>query len=286
VIKAEPRNSSAYATRGIVFMQDHEYNKARADLDRAISLDPKIAMYYYNRSSLYALEKDYAKALADIDQAIRLAPTEYRLHLQRALLDGLQGKNDDRVIEDVKLILAQSSRCAEAYVLRGRARKRKHELDLALADFSEAIRLNPKDSGSRYERGAIYYQKGEYSTALADFDEVIRRAPQSPASAGAYQMRAWVRSKVADVRFIDLGLALESALMACHVTAWKNADCLITLADVHGRYNDWAAAIEAMDKAIALLEPSDKRKAKWQSMRVAYQENFQNRFRPRELFPE
>ena len=182
VIKAEPRNSSAYATRGIVFMQDHEYEKARTDLDHAISLDPKIALYYHNRSSLGALEKDYAKALADIDQAIRLAPTEYRFRLQRAQLDGLQRNNDDRVIEDVKLILAQSPRCAAAYVLRGRARTRKQEFDLAVADFSEAIRIDPEDFRVYAHRGFAWLAKNELTKALEDYDRALSKKPDDAAA--------------------------------------------------------------------------------------------------------
>src|SRR5262249_50742850 len=151
--------------------------------DQAIALDPKAPMYHYNRSSLTVLEKNYAKAIADIDQAIRLAPSDYCFRLQRAQLYNLQGNNDDRMLEDLKVILAQSPQCGLAYSLRGFVRLRKHLPELASADFSEAIRLDPKDSYSRYERGVIYYQKDEYTKALADFDEVVRQAPQSPRSA-------------------------------------------------------------------------------------------------------
>ena len=63
-----------------------------------------------------------------------------------------------------------------------------------MADFSDAIRLDPKDTLARYERGLVYYKMDEHAKALADLDEVIRQAPESPSTAEAYRCRACIRS--------------------------------------------------------------------------------------------
>jgi len=38
----------------------------------------------------------------------------------------------------------------------------------AIADFTKAIELNPKDAGSYYNRGVVYYFKGNIEKACFD----------------------------------------------------------------------------------------------------------------------
>ncbi len=47
----------------------------------------------------------------------------------------------------------------------------KGDFDKAIADFSEAIRLDPKDADAYFNRGRAYEKKGETERARADFDQ-------------------------------------------------------------------------------------------------------------------
>jgi len=51
---------------------------------------------------------------------------------------------------------------------------RSHDYDLAISEFSEAIRLKPDDSLSHYNRANAYSDKGDYDKAIADYTEAIR----------------------------------------------------------------------------------------------------------------
>jgi tetratricopeptide (TPR) repeat protein len=66
---------------------------------------------------------------------------------------------------------------AESYEKRGSEYLAKSERDKAIADFTEAIRLDPERSGSYFSRGLCYNTKGDYDTAIADFSEAIRLSP-------------------------------------------------------------------------------------------------------------
>jgi tetratricopeptide (TPR) repeat protein len=56
--------------------------------------------------------------------------------------------------------------------------KEREDFDHALADFNEAIRLDPKDAVAYTNRGGVYYEQKDYNRAFADFNETIRLDPK------------------------------------------------------------------------------------------------------------
>ena len=59
----------------------------------------------------------------------------------------------------------------------------------ALADFAEALRLNPEDAIAYINRGAHYEQLMQYDRAIQDYDDAIRLDPKQPI---AYNNRCYV----------------------------------------------------------------------------------------------
>ncbi|MBN2023908.1 MAG: tetratricopeptide repeat protein, partial [Pirellulales bacterium] len=57
---------------------------------------------------------------------------------------------------------------------RGDAYRLKHEYDSAIADFTEAIRLDPKDADAYYFRGLAYKSKGQRAAAERDLAKAKR----------------------------------------------------------------------------------------------------------------
>ena len=79
---------------------------------------------------------------------------------------------------------------AAMYVSRGVEYKNKRGLDLALADFDQAVRLDPKNPDVYAVRGMAWEAKGDFERALADFDQAIGLDPKNTE---AYTVRgmAW-----------------------------------------------------------------------------------------------
>ena len=50
-------------------------------------------------------------------------------------------------------------------------------MDAALADLTEAIRLNPNDANAYNLRGVVYLEKRDTERAIADYTEAIRLDP-------------------------------------------------------------------------------------------------------------
>src|SRR5215468_7218949 len=63
---------------------------------------------------------------------------------------------------------------ATVYARRGVAYDDKGDYDRAIADFNEAIRLDPKIAMFQANRGLSYSNKGDYERAITDYDQAIR----------------------------------------------------------------------------------------------------------------
>lgn len=68
---------------------------------------------------------------------------------------------------------------AKAYLFRCKAHGRTGDIDLALADIEQAIRLNPNDSIVVGGRGDIYLVKKDYQHALADYTKATSLDPNN-----------------------------------------------------------------------------------------------------------
>ena len=74
-----------------------------------------------------------------------------------------------------------------AYYNQGNAANHLKKYDKAIADYSEAIRLNPQFDLAYCGRGASYNNLRKFDKAIADFTVAIRLRPNYPA---AYRLRA------------------------------------------------------------------------------------------------
>ena len=70
---------------------------------------------------------------------------------------------------------------AEAYMFRGRGWSRKADFDHALADFSEALRLDPTFAAAMNDRATVWYRKGQFDRAIEDFEVAVRLNPRDGA---------------------------------------------------------------------------------------------------------
>ena len=66
---------------------------------------------------------------------------------------------------------------AFAYEGRGRIALRKGDADRAIADFDEAIRLNPNRAVAFRDRAQAHRRNGQLAPAIADFDQAIALDP-------------------------------------------------------------------------------------------------------------
>jgi lipoprotein NlpI len=84
----------------------------------------------------------------------------------------------DRAIADCTEAIRLNPKYAPAFGDRGDAHYHKGDYDRAIADDTEAIRLDPKYALSFSGRGDAYLAKQNYDRAIADYNEAIRLDPK------------------------------------------------------------------------------------------------------------
>jgi tetratricopeptide (TPR) repeat protein len=94
------------------------------------------------------------------------------------------------------------------YVSRGRIWKDRKEYDIAIADFNEAIRLDPNSDAAYNSRGVAWKAKQEYDKAIADYGQAIRLDPKY-ATAYLNRGNAWDESKSFDKALSDYEEAIR-----------------------------------------------------------------------------
>ncbi|MFC1962591.1 fused MFS/spermidine synthase [Chloroflexota bacterium] len=134
---------------------------------------------WLNAQSNIVLTDDYAP----VDNLI--APFhlgEYSLieaekHRDAGLKLESQGKVEEAIAEYDEAIRLDPYH-VEAYNRRGIAYEKLGQLQRAIQDYDEAIHLSPQDSMVYYNRGTAYEKQGQLQQAIQDFDEAIHLNPQ------------------------------------------------------------------------------------------------------------
>src|SRR5207248_767428 len=80
-----------------------------------------------------------------------------------------------RVIEQGQL---GNNNLSIAYKFRGWHYSRKKQLDQAITDVSEAIRLNPADGRAFFDRAYYQFRQARYDQAVDDYRESMRLDPK------------------------------------------------------------------------------------------------------------
>ena len=79
----------------------------------------------------------------------------------------------DRAIADYDQAIALDPEDAKAYFHRGLAYARKGDLDRAIADYDQAIVLDPQYADAYFNRGVDYADKGDFDRAIADLERAL-----------------------------------------------------------------------------------------------------------------
>src|SRR5260370_41772150 len=97
---------------------------------------------------------------------------------------------------------------ARLYARRGGAYQTQGDLNRAMADYNESMRIDPTYPAAYNNRGNTWYRRGDFDRAIADFDQAIQLDPKD---AEAYYNRgsAWGAEGDLDRAIADYNQAIQ-----------------------------------------------------------------------------
>ncbi|MBM3650745.1 MAG: tetratricopeptide repeat protein [Alphaproteobacteria bacterium] len=110
----------------------------------------------------------------------------------------------DRALDDYDEALKLRPAFAEAWNDRGIAHRSKGNSQRAIADFSEAGRLSPDFAAAWFNRGSTWFGLGQFDRAIADFDRTLAL---EPGDAEALLARGQARRAAGDIAGGDADIA-------------------------------------------------------------------------------
>lgn len=153
--------------------------------------DADKAVAYRNRGEARLKAGASEQAIADFTAALDLDAGDARAYAGRARARGTRGEHDAAIVDFSAALRLTQGDAARATLLIGRGHVLlvKSEIGPAIADFDDAIKLNPRSASARNHRGLAYRKKGDLALAA---DEYTAAISLNPAYALAYNNRGYV----------------------------------------------------------------------------------------------
>ncbi len=217
-------------TRANVHQDRERWREALADLDRALELAPLLPSLLAERAyTLTAMDRAGA-ARADVELVVRLDPTNTKLprlrrrEAETAVLAGYELAKQQRwdaAMERYTWAHELAPGETDALYWRGRARLERKQTDAALADFEEAVRLDPHHFESIRNIDYILASRRDWPAIIGHWDRLIALEPENAEAhlerGGAYHHSGDTRAALADARkACDLGLAKACSIARRH----------------------------------------------------------------------
>ncbi len=157
----------------------------------------------------------------------------------------LRSKRDfDGAVADFNQAISLDPSDSEYLIERGNTHDARGDLDRAIADHSAAIKVNPNSANAFNSRGAALQRKGDYARAAADYAQVTKLQPKSPE---AWSALCWARA----IGERDLQQALQACNEALRIKP-DAIDALDSRGFVQLKLNRIDAAIADYDAALKI----------------------------------
>jgi len=220
-VQLDPNDAIAFFNRGIAYFAVHQSERAVQDYSEALKLKPDLYAVYNNRGAAYRrlgqydhANEDFAQAIRYYDQLLSREPTPDPA-LLTVVGDTYNNMGQyDRAIESLDKAIKMKPDYANAWNGRCLAHERLGQLQQALADCNEAIRLSRSGdfvmTTTLSVCGYIYLRMKNYDAAIADFDATLKADPNS--AAGSLYGRGLAEKAKGDIAGANTDIAAAKSI--------------------------------------------------------------------------
>lgn len=244
-IQHRPNDAALFRYRGLCFTAQREYDSALADYTTSLKLRPGQAAVLYRRGQAYSHLAKLKEALADFDESLKIDPENPDCWNERGTVFHNHLREYNRAIADYSVAIKLKPDNAMYWTNRAGSSLRVDDIDAALGDYGQAIRLNPNDPYSFNAMGNLYHNhKREYVKAVDNYTKAIKLAPQSAVyhtnrANSLTELREYAKAMQDYNEALRINPKLVEALRN---RAWLHADVYQNHAAAHADYETAIAA--------------------------------------------
>jgi tetratricopeptide (TPR) repeat protein len=210
LLKRKPDYAEAHANLGVALTRLGRFDEAVASYETAARLNPKLTQITLNIGILHYRANRYDKAIPALEEFLKSSPdnAQARQLLGLSLLE--VGRDNDAIKQLEPILLAAPEDAGALYslglaylrqnrpeltwaidklsslpsgvpashLLKGQMFLAKFEFEKAVAELSEAQKLNPELPRLYYSLELCYYKMGQNKAAIEAFENELRRRPQ------------------------------------------------------------------------------------------------------------
>ncbi|HSM82764.1 MAG TPA: tetratricopeptide repeat protein [Nodosilinea sp.] len=171
LLHSQPHHAEALNYRAVAYFQLRNMYEATLDINRALACRADYAEAYINRGMLRHELGDFQGAIDDYTAVLELNPDLQDRSYNQTLVGLALDSPDATLSEDAPLNLR--FRLADLYDSRGLLRAQVGDGEGAVADYTLALRFNPRSGRILANRGRVFSRQGDYPAAIADFDSAL-----------------------------------------------------------------------------------------------------------------
>lgn len=249
-----PELARAYFDRGVSLDKAGSRQEAQTAFDEAERLDPKYGKLRIEHNTEIALARNTSGTRTDspIDLDPRLS------ELNQQALASLERKDLDTALGQYSNILRIYPTFAEAWYGRGIVFLEKDLPDSAVQDLNQAIRFAPDHAQAYGERGRAYLKMDDAGRAIQDTTEAIHLKPDL-AIAHVYRATAHLRKSSFDLALADLDEAVKNDARMKDKQRSLFAEGYRGQGTKQMAARHWDEAIASFEKAISFEKDGQKR---------------------------
>jgi tetratricopeptide (TPR) repeat protein len=178
VLISAPSSATAHLNLGIAYFENNQLEQALDEFNLVIQrLDSDNPDAYVSRGNVYRKQKNYSEARQDYQTAIRLSPKHDNAHVKLGIIHAIMGEWRKAFEEYDLVIQTLNPKNPEAYYQRGTAYLQQRNLEKALQDFNETLRLKPTYLNALINRGFIYGIRKNWQSAIQDLESAVKINP-------------------------------------------------------------------------------------------------------------
>ncbi len=160
----------------VVYYRKGDYKRAISLLSEAVTHDESNARLWRNLGSAYAMDDDFDSAIRCFQSSLKRNPSDVKSYYDLSVVQGWKGSLADAE-SAAKSGLALAPLHGGLHSSLGNVYDDEGHEQEALEQYAQALKINPRDTVTRFNRGGLYFKLKDLGAAEADFDGVLKINP-------------------------------------------------------------------------------------------------------------